>query len=213
MPQALKPLSLINIWSWENSHFPLLALWGNKNGLPSMKVKKLENTKNIRSLRGCKWSSLNVPGTENPLSHSLLGLEESPFPIRGDVQMTSALRGREGVSQILTKGREVAWIWYWQGEGGGKKSRKFRRRHMYMPPNGNYWPCFVKTRRIMGDYCAPGRGVTEIIPPEGPIMPPRGLHYAARVMPSTSGQGITTVFITRLPHDCLCHPTAGCPLI
>ena len=27
---------------------------------------------------------------------------------RGDVQMTSALRGREGVSQILTKGREVA---------------------------------------------------------------------------------------------------------
>ena len=26
----------------------------------------------------------------------------------GDVQMTSALRGREGVSQILTKGRKVA---------------------------------------------------------------------------------------------------------
>ena len=31
----------------------------------------------------------------------------------------------------------------------------------------------------MGDYCAPGRGVSEITPPEGPIMPPRGLHYAA----------------------------------
>ena len=28
--------------------------------------------------------------------------------VRGDVQLTSALRGREGVSQILTKGREVA---------------------------------------------------------------------------------------------------------
>ena len=32
--------------------------------------------------------------------------------LRGDVPMTSALRGREGVSQILTKGREVASIWY-----------------------------------------------------------------------------------------------------
>ena len=31
--------------------------------------------------------------------------------------MTSALRGRKGVSQILNKGREVAWIWYWQGGG------------------------------------------------------------------------------------------------
>ena len=28
--------------------------------------------------------------------------------IRDDVHMTSALRGREGVSQILTRGREVA---------------------------------------------------------------------------------------------------------
>ena len=54
--------------------------------------------------------------------------------IRGDVQMTSALRGREGVSQNLMKGREVAWIWHWQGEGGGPKFQKFRRCHMYMPP-------------------------------------------------------------------------------
>ena len=30
---------------------------------------------------GCMWSSLNVPGTDNPLSHSLLGLEEFPFPL------------------------------------------------------------------------------------------------------------------------------------
>ena len=28
-----------------------------------------------------KWSSLNAPGTETPLSHSLLGLEEFPFPL------------------------------------------------------------------------------------------------------------------------------------
>ena len=33
-------LSLIHIGS-----FPLLALWGNKNGLPSMKVKKLKKFK------------------------------------------------------------------------------------------------------------------------------------------------------------------------
>ena len=30
MPQALKPLSIIHIGSWENSPFPLLALWGNR---------------------------------------------------------------------------------------------------------------------------------------------------------------------------------------
>ena len=30
---------------------------------------------------GCKWSSLNAPGTGNPLSHSVLGLDEFPFPI------------------------------------------------------------------------------------------------------------------------------------
>ena len=42
MPKALTPPFLIHIWSCRNSPFPLLALWGNKNWLPSMKVKKLE---------------------------------------------------------------------------------------------------------------------------------------------------------------------------
>ena len=46
MPQALKPLCLIQFWSWKNSLFPLLALWGNKNWLPSMKVKKLQTFEN-----------------------------------------------------------------------------------------------------------------------------------------------------------------------
>ena len=32
---------------------------------------------------GCKWSSLNAPGTENPLSHPFLGLGEFPFPFIG----------------------------------------------------------------------------------------------------------------------------------
>ena len=38
MPQALKLLCPIPFLSWEISPFPLLALWGNKKWLPSMKV-------------------------------------------------------------------------------------------------------------------------------------------------------------------------------
>ena len=74
MPQALKPLSLIHFLSWENFPFSLLALWGNKNGLPSMKVKKLEKCQNKIGFRDCKWSSLNAPGTETPQSHPFLEL-------------------------------------------------------------------------------------------------------------------------------------------
>ena len=43
MPQALKTHSLIHFWVCENSLFSLLALLGNKNWLPCMNVKKLEN--------------------------------------------------------------------------------------------------------------------------------------------------------------------------
>ena len=46
-----------------------------------MKVKMMENFQNKRGLKECKWSSLNAPGTENPLSHSVLELEEFPFPL------------------------------------------------------------------------------------------------------------------------------------
>ena len=63
-----------------NPPFPLLALWGNKNGPPSMKLIKLNIFWNKMGSMGCKWSSLNATGTETPLSHSLLGLEEFPFP-------------------------------------------------------------------------------------------------------------------------------------
>ena len=83
MPQALKTPCLIQFWSWMNPPFPLLALWGNKNWPPSMKVKKMEIFQNKRGLKGCKWPSLNAPGTEHPLPHPLLGLEEFPFPIIG----------------------------------------------------------------------------------------------------------------------------------
>ena len=69
MPQALKPLSLIHIGKGKFSQLPLLALWGNKNWLPSMKWKKLKIFQNKIGLKGCKWSSLKAPGTETPLSH------------------------------------------------------------------------------------------------------------------------------------------------
>ena len=81
MPQALKVATLIQFWSWVIPHFPLLALWDNKNWPPSIKVKKVENFRNKMGLMGCKCSSLNAPGNENPLSHPLSGLDEFPFPI------------------------------------------------------------------------------------------------------------------------------------
>ena len=77
----LSPQLLVE--SWKNFPFPLLALWGNKNWPPSMKVKRMEIFQNKRGLKGCKWSSLNAPGTENPLSHSILELGEFPFLIIG----------------------------------------------------------------------------------------------------------------------------------
>ena len=69
MPQALKPLSLIHIGKGKFSQLPLLALWGNKNWLPTMKVKKLEKCQNKMGFKGCKWFSLNAPGSQTPLCH------------------------------------------------------------------------------------------------------------------------------------------------
>ena len=81
MPQALKTPCLIQIWSWMNPYCLLLSLRGNKNWPPSMKMKKMKILRNKMGSMGCKWSSLNSPGTENTLSHSILKLYESPFPI------------------------------------------------------------------------------------------------------------------------------------
>ena len=58
----------------------LLALWGNKNWPPSMKVKQLENFQDKSGSKGCKCSRLNGPGTQIPLSHPILKLGEFPFP-------------------------------------------------------------------------------------------------------------------------------------
>ena len=79
MHQALKRLCLIQFWNWKIPPLSLLALWDNKKWPPSIKVKQIENCQNKMGLKGCKWSSLNAPGTENPLSHSLLELGDFPF--------------------------------------------------------------------------------------------------------------------------------------
>ena len=65
----------------EEFPFPIIGLWGNGNWPPSMKVKKLGKFQNERGAKGCKWSWMNAPGTQTPLSHSVLKLEEFPFPI------------------------------------------------------------------------------------------------------------------------------------
>ena len=44
-----------------------------------MNVKKLGNFQNKRSLMGYKWSNLNAPGTENPLSQPIVKLGDFPF--------------------------------------------------------------------------------------------------------------------------------------
>ena len=63
--------------------FSLLALWGNKIGLPIMKVKKFEKFKHKLGLGGCIWSSLMAQGIKTHLSHPILELEEFPFLIIG----------------------------------------------------------------------------------------------------------------------------------
>ena len=46
-----------------------------------MKVEKLEILENKIGLTGRKWSSLNAPGTQIPLSHPFLKLREFPYLI------------------------------------------------------------------------------------------------------------------------------------
>ena len=81
MPQALETLCLIQFWSWIIALFPILALWGNKNWPPSMKVKKLKKFGNKSGSMGCKWSSLNATGTGDPLSQTpTCPMSECPRP-------------------------------------------------------------------------------------------------------------------------------------
>ena len=60
-----------------NYIFPLLALWGNKNWPPSMKVKNLKIFLDKMGSKDRKWYSLDDPGINIHLSHSS---ELFPFP-------------------------------------------------------------------------------------------------------------------------------------
>ena len=81
-------------------YISLLALWGNKNWPPSMKVKKVENVHDKSVSTGCKWSSLIAPGTENPLSHPILKLEEFPFPIIRSKSRSRLAHKKPGVKKF-----------------------------------------------------------------------------------------------------------------
>ena len=84
MPQALKTLSLIHFWDCENSLFPLLALWGNKNWTPSMKGENLEFYGNKNGL--CKRMQLvqfECPRHWKPTVSFSFKLDDFPFPIIG----------------------------------------------------------------------------------------------------------------------------------
>ena len=74
MPQALKSPCLSQFLSCLNFLFPVL--WGSRNWPPSIKVKKLKIFWDKMGSKGCKYSSLNAPGTETPLSHPILKLDE-----------------------------------------------------------------------------------------------------------------------------------------
>ena len=54
MPQALKIGILIQLLGWVIPHTPLLALWGNKNWPPTMKVENVEIVWKKMGLNGCK---------------------------------------------------------------------------------------------------------------------------------------------------------------
>ena len=65
-----------------NCPLPILALWGNKNWPPSMKVKKMEKDGNKIGLVGGKWSSSKAPGTWNPCLIKFWSWEIALFPIQ-----------------------------------------------------------------------------------------------------------------------------------
>ena len=72
MPQALKPLSLIPIGKGKFSQLPLLALWGNKNWLPSMKVRSWKNFRTKLAQRA-ENDPIWMPQAMNPLCLTQVG--------------------------------------------------------------------------------------------------------------------------------------------
>ena len=58
------------------------------------------------------WQVISVDREKIKVSIRFLSMLFRGNPFRGHSQMTSVERGREGVGLFLTRGREVAWIWY-----------------------------------------------------------------------------------------------------
>ena len=102
MPKVLKSLCLIHFWVNPFFSFPAPALPVSvaiDNWTPSMKIKKMEIFWNKISSTVCKWSSLNAPGTETPVSQPLLSesLFSYPAPLSGVIRnWTSQYKGQEG---------------------------------------------------------------------------------------------------------------------
>ena len=70
-PRHSKPTVSFSCEVCRSSLFPLLALWGNKNWPPSIKVKKFEIFRNKRGSTCCKCPNLNTPGTQTPQYHPI----------------------------------------------------------------------------------------------------------------------------------------------
>ena len=128
MPQLPNIPCIDNFWS--NPIFQILtpcspipsSLRSNKElVLPVWRAKRCGNFWDKISLTGCKWSSLNALGTENPVSHSLLG--ESHFPIFSSCSLL----------------RPSAVIRNWSSQYEGKSGDIFWRRSAYMAGNGPVW--------------------------------------------------------------------------
>ena len=71
MPQALKPLCLILFW--------ILALWGNKNWLPSMKKQKLKIFWSKSDPNGLQMVQLECPRHRKPTVSFFFGVGRIPF--------------------------------------------------------------------------------------------------------------------------------------
>ena len=80
-PKHWKPTVSFTFEVGRNPLFQLLALWGNKNCPPSVKVKKMENSENKRGLMGCKWSSLNAQALKTLCFIQFQSWVNSHFPI------------------------------------------------------------------------------------------------------------------------------------
>ena len=79
MPQALKPLCLIQFWSWKNSLFPLLALWGNKNWPPQYEGEKDGIIWECERCKGLQMVQFECPRHPNPSVSSNFEVGWIPF--------------------------------------------------------------------------------------------------------------------------------------